>query len=103
MVDQHTMEGFEGKRVDLQLRYTNAREHGIFGLKVLSVGPRSFVLEDSWPIPVKHSQVVSVKLADTGTAKINMCCHCNKRRASAGQTVCAPCMDKIHGGIIVRR
>ena len=63
---QQAMQAFEGKFVDLRLRFADGREKGLFGLRVLSVGSGGFVLEDSWPISVRHAEVESVQLADTG-------------------------------------
>ncbi len=58
-MNEQKMQAFQGKFVNLQLRFTDGRTRALVGVRVLSVGSGGFVVEDAWPTSVKHGEVIS--------------------------------------------
>lgn len=58
-MNEQSMQPFQGKFVDLSLRFADGRTREFIGVKLLSVGSGGGVVQDCWPTSFEHTEVVS--------------------------------------------
>jgi hypothetical protein len=58
-MSEQAMRPFQGKFVDLSLKFRDGRTREFKGVKLLSVGSGGGIVQDCWPTSFQHSEVVS--------------------------------------------